>query len=129
MDFKVEIDKIDGYHPEDDIIRATDMLNNLVDDLKNGGYREGRRNNVAVDLCILCYVLDLDPLEVGGYYIKNETGAKVFSYPVDHKIKDLEDRIDTISNYLSEWDRYDIFQFMMMDWDGKADLGYIGIVR
>lgn len=128
MDFKVEIDKIDG-RTNDDITRAVDMLNNLVDDLKNGGYREGRRNNIAVDLCILCYVLDLDPLEVGGYYIKNETGAKVFSYSVNRKIEDLEDRINTISDYLSGWDYYDIFQFMMMDWDGKTDLGYIGIVR
>lgn len=117
MDFKVELEKVDTGYDFHDITRAIGMLNDLIDHVKAGAYREGSRNNIAVDLSILCYVVGLDPLEVGGCYLDW------------NKLNDLTARVEVIKDYLEFWDRYDIFQFMLMDWEEKYDLGYIGIVR
>ena len=124
-DFKVEKQKLEADRYDDDLREAAGMLNDLIDDLKNNGYRRGRRNNLAVDLSILCYVLELNPLEVGSYYI-----MKSYENPeiAKNKIADLEGRLSTIARYLADWDNYHIYNFMVMDWENRNDLGYVSYI-
>ena len=83
-------------------------LNSICDVLERGMYREGYRNNIAVDLCICCYVLGLEPTEV----------AEMAWADSDNKdLADLKERVDVIVEYLNWWNRSsEIDNYMLVSW-------------
>ena len=88
--------------------RAVKYVNSICDYLSGSGYKQGYRNNIAVDLSIVCYVLALNPCEVA---------KEAWSYRdiMDH-MDDLYERCETIGEYLEGWSNYgqDIFDKMLM---------------
>lgn len=102
IEVKAESLKIDREHAE----TVASKLNALLDEFAAGGYKQGCRNNMAVDLSILCFELDIDPMETAEYAWKHTAARQTY---------DLKDRIDVIENYLKDWDAYGIEQYMLMD--------------
>lgn len=89
----------------DDPEEAVRRMSLLLDELEAGSYKPGARNNIAVDLAILCWELDLDPVT---------DIAKLFLDEDD--IDDLEERLEVINDYLEYWDRYNIESYMLGDY-------------
>ena len=86
--------------------RYTKLLNLICDDLAADRYQEGCRNNMAVDLCILCYELGLEPMPVAELAWENVE---------DPDKDDLEDRINVIEDYCSWWHKMGAESYMLMD--------------
>lgn len=85
---------------------AINMLNHLCDAVAHGDYREGTRNNIAVDLACLCYVLGLDPYDVA------EEAWQGQSNPAR---RDLKERLDVIDRYLEDWNNYGgVLSYMLL---------------
>lgn len=84
-------DIVDGY----DVDEIVANMNGLLELLNDGyGYKEGVRNNIAVDLCCYCYVLGIDPIDI----VKDLK----LSYWQRH---DFKNRIGVIEGYLDYWHR------------------------
>lgn len=50
--------------PKDKAQQYVDVLNGIVSDCYyNGGFSEGYRNTIAVDLTVCCVMLELDPIK------------------------------------------------------------------
>ena len=97
---------------EDVVVESTPeevvrKLNCLCDELAAGAYKPGARNNIAVDLAILCYELCVDPREVAEMAWENQ--------PIQDA-DDLDDRLSTIEDYLATWDAWNIESYMLGDW-------------
>lgn len=91
-----------------EIQQFVEKLNAICEVINKGGYAPGTRNNIAVDLCCVCYVLGLDPMEVA---------VSVFPEPDDPDLDDLEERVDVIAPYLEYWNSgADIEQYMLCCW-------------
>lgn len=87
-------------------------LNVLCDALAAGAYQPGARNNIAVDLSILCYELGIEPLHVFDMVLPE----------ADHDDRlDLIDRLSVLDSYLYVWNQYGIEGYMLGDWEGCGE--------
>ena len=99
----------------DDPEEAARRMSMLLDELDAGGYKPGARNNLAVDLAILCWELDLDPADIGKQFL----GADDFD--------DLEERLEVINEYLGFWDQYGIEGYMLGDYGDNPKKEWISL--
>lgn len=84
------------------------LLNGIIDECYNsGGYTEGMRNEVAVNLTVSAYCLGLDPIEVMDQLVE----AKVIN--PDDDDEDTWNRVRTVMDYA---DRF--------SWDWMLNPGY-----
>lgn len=98
-------DSISSWQEPDEAVRR---LNMLCDALADNAYKPGARNNIAVDLAILCHELSLEPLEVA---------KMAWADATEYDFDDLEERLDVIEEYIPSWDQYHIESYMLGDWD------------
>lgn len=99
---------------EEQVEAAFRMINNILKYINIGGYAEGMRNTIAVDLSICCYVLGEDNEILAEQLV--ETGM------IDEDADDeyVSDRFEKITPYLADWDRYGNILDYMIDrprWD------------
>ena len=95
-----------GLYNEMQIRHAAEMLNAIVHDVGHGSYKPGARNNIAVDVCCLCHVLDIDPV-----WVMNQAGLS------QYQLEDFDERKAVIDEYLDMWDEEygGVFDKMFMD--------------
>ena len=107
----------DDRYTKEQFVRAAYELNTMCHHFKHGAYQPGNRNNMAVDLACLCHVVEIDPIELVGKYLK------------ENEIEDLKDRLNTINLYLDEWDLHSegVFYYMLGYWKKRKE-GDIEIV-
>lgn len=74
------------------------------------GWKEGCRNNAAVDWCIACEVFGIQPQDEIEKYINKDFTNMVAEW---HDRSDAEDRIETILGYVDGYTQ-DVYYFMMM---------------
>lgn len=76
------------------------VLNGIIDECYSGGFSEGTRNEIAVNLTVVAYCLGLDPIEV----LDNLVGAKVIN--PDDDDEDTWNRVRTVMDYADRfsWD-------------------------
>lgn len=102
----VEVEKV--AISSGDIEETVRRFNLLCDEIANGAYKKGARNNITVDLSILCYELGLDPMAVMDSLV---------DWPDVHAKRDFERRVKVIDPYLTSWDRWGIESYMLGEYD------------
>lgn len=91
------------YH-EEHIRAAKDVVNGICAFMKREGWKEGYRNNMAVDLSCACKVIDIDPMYPIRRYIDNS-----------YALRDAEQRIETIAKYADSWEQDNVLFARMTD--------------
>lgn len=83
---------------EEQVEAAFKMINNILKYIVAGGYAQGMRNTIAVDLSICCYVLGEDNEIMAEQLV--ETGM------LDEHADDeyVSDRFEKVTPYLRDWD-------------------------
>lgn len=94
----IEIDKDECLCDEDDIQNYVDVLNGIIYECVNGNFKEGYRNQVAVDLTVASYMLGLDPTNVIAWLIQ----LRVIN-PLDDD-EDTKRRVETVLDYRRRFD-------------------------
>lgn len=102
--------KVPGRYDSDDRIRAMEILNSICDELSYGEYKQGRRNDLAVDLVCCCWVLGLNAEEIAKEAMGDHWNVKVKD--------DLDRRIVKIEEYCPWWDSESdgVFSKMLNEW-------------
>lgn len=72
---------------------ANKVKDGIIKFIKENGWKEGYRNNMAVDMCCACQILDEDPNMI----FRNAIKAK-------HSYDDAFDRVVIIEPYAEQWD-------------------------
>ncbi len=104
--------------------QAVEIINNILDEMDNGHYTEGCRNDIAVDLTCACYVLGMDSI-----------GLVDDMDLLDHySFLDFKDRAKTIKRYLSGWDTFGyagVFDYMVNEycWKGTPQRKWVMLVN
>lgn len=75
---------------------STFKLDDIKKFIEEHGWREGYRNDLAVDISCYCYVLGFDVRD----YLKNE----IYDYMKPSDVDDYIERTDLINKYLDHWD-------------------------
>lgn len=91
---------------------VVEKINCIYSLLERGEYVEGCRNNVAVDLDILCYMIGIDPKDVAvkAWHPNWPKGLTTEGY------KDLLERLEVVDDYLWSWEnRGGVELFMVAD--------------
>lgn len=108
---------IDPKFTADDVDKAKRMLTTIINRIRIGGYVEGFRNDIAVDISICCYVLDVDPTDLTGEM------KRLFELFLSDDEWDLDERLNVIDDYLKDWallhnvDGHSIFDYCnLMDY-------------
>lgn len=105
-----------GPNPIDDpmaVDRAKIVLIGIADEIHDGGYKEGQRNDLSVDFSIACKCLDIDPhvmvkkLELSSYELTN----------MDYRIRVIDDYIDSWADSANIWN----FGILDYQWIKKYD--------
>lgn len=94
----IEIAKDECLCDEDDVQDYVDVLNGIVHECMLGNFREGYRNQVAVDLTVAAYMLGLDA---------NDVLNKLIEESVINPLVDDEDtcrRVETVLDYRRRFD-------------------------
>jgi hypothetical protein len=96
----IEIPRDKVLVDEDSVDEYVDMLNGIVRWCREGGWTQGYRNTVAVDLTVGCVMLGLDPMEV----LDKLVYADVIRSGEDDE--DTATRIERVLNYqaLFDWE-------------------------
>lgn len=109
---------LDNQYDHLDRDTACVMINNILDAIKRGDYRQGQRNNMAVDLTCLCHVLEIDAEETAALAF-DELGGNTYFDRID-----LAERVETIKPYTYAWDAYGpdgVFDYLTMEWEWKGE--------
>lgn len=77
---------------EDSLGRAKSVAIGVADAIKRGMYKKGYRNDMAVDFCIACQCLGVDPVNACEELELNSLQSV-----------NMQGRISTISDYLDSW--------------------------
>lgn len=104
--YKVFINKEDMEHyDEDDWCEIKDVFNGIFQFLKEQGWREGYRNNIAVDLLITANELNLIDTEIESYGVIDRMMKDLVHDGVidDNAYMDYQARRNVISSYLNSW--------------------------
>lgn len=104
---KYHITKDETICPEEDIERYIDVLNGIAYRCSIGGYKQGYRNDIAVNLTVSSYMLGLSPLQVLKSF--EEAGIILDEMDDESPLK----RVETVLGYS---DRF--------DWDYMLDPEY-----
>lgn len=94
----IEIAKDECLCDEDDVQDYVDVLNGIVHECMLSNFREGYRNQVAVDLTVAAYMLGLDA---------NDVLNKLIEESVINPLVDDEDtcrRVETVLDYHRRFD-------------------------
>lgn len=128
MDWDIVINKRNTVYDNEDIEQAFNVANGIIKAIKDGQYIEGKRNDMAVDLCCSMWMLGygFDEPESVAARLKNE------GYLDQDQKADLIDRIDKLEDYyeywLNDWDSYWIMPWEWSLWnDNSAQHGYFEI--
>lgn len=78
------------------VSKAVDQFNAIAEEISEGYYIPGYRNNFAVDLCCVCYVLNLEPEEIFIDLVEKYTDY-------GSVVEDFCGRADIIRPYLEWW--------------------------
>lgn len=109
----------------DDIDCNVDILNGIWGAVAAGMYTQGHRNNIAVDLCISCWLTGNDPKFVS-YAMENA------GYITMEDGMDLRDRIDTINEYKMKWSPtlsyYYIDESEWQSWNNNSESKYLVVI-
>lgn len=89
------------HHNETEIKNAMEVVNGINQFLEDESYREGYRNNIAVDLDIALYILGLDPSDHESLAMRDFLFDQFGFFSIDQA--DLEDRIGIVDGYLDKW--------------------------
>lgn len=111
----IKIQKSDALVDEDSIQDYIDILNSIAWFLEQDGYKEGWRNEIAVNLTVASYMLGLDPHDV----LKELMSSNL--------IKDGDDDEDTVKRIDIVLDYKDRFEWgWMIDADWWSNHGLLG---
>ena len=105
----LDFENLNEYYGREDGVLAAECLEGLIQGLKKGGYKKGNRNNIAVDLCCLCYMFDIDPIEVFNEYVHDHFNRL-----------DFKERAIVIDRYCEDWtlrSANGVFDFMFNVFD------------
>lgn len=108
--FKVNPEHLvaDSFYDKDDFSECAEMFNAIAYECQyNASWHEGMRNTIAVDLCIVSHMLDLNPMEV----YKAFKQEKLIDPDTDDE--DTEARFQRICDYLDYWHRTDYAKYML----------------
>lgn len=108
--FKVNLGHLvtDSFYGEDDFRECAEMFNEIAYECQyNAGWHEGMRNTIAVDLCIVSHMLDLNPMKVYEAF-KQE---KLIDPDTDDE--DTKARFQRICDYLGRWCSKDYASYML----------------
>lgn len=94
-----------GLYTKDDIYRAMNLANGIVNNVSKGMYKEGYRNNIAVDFACACKMLGVDPCTYGLDELK--------PWLNNDEVNDLIDRLDVIEAYLNFWMSNRIWNYVL----------------
>ena len=102
MAFSVDINA--NGHDAEDVKQAVRFINVIISYVRKGGYVEGNRNNIAVDLSCMCKYVGLDVRDV-------VRDVEQFDFI------DLSKRLTVLDSYVDIWDKYDeLFDKMLSAW-------------
>ena len=111
----VTIDKDKTIADEDSVQDYLDVLNGIVTECHEDGYRQGWRNEIIVNMVVSAYMLGLDPMQVLDLLKANEL------------IKDEDDDESPKDRVSRVWDYESSFSWdWMIDanwWSKRADAG------
>lgn len=101
----------ESIYDVEEIEQARKVLDNILYAIVNdGAYKEGNRNNIAVDMTIACEVLGVDASDVMNELVENGT---VLYYEDDGN---AVARVEKVMQYIPEWRPATIM--FALDWDG-----------
>ena len=101
---KVPLKEINQNYTEQQAKDAAKICNAIMDNLCHGGYKEGYRNNIAVDFTCVCHVLNIDAGKLFRECIYERYGVTPYAMV---KIDDFLKRKEVINEYLNDrwgWD-------------------------
>lgn len=114
MNYSKTIEWRSTIYDRETVEKAADVVNGLVKAIKEGQYRKGWRNNIAVDLCCSMWILkynEEDPelvarrLEEEGYITANES-------------ENLVARIKVVEGYYGSWfEDWEDYWLMPEEWE------------
>lgn len=110
------------YFDKSDIEQAADMFNGIMYELiYEGKYRRGARNNYAVDLGIVCYILSINHAEL----IAQLYARDVFPHASENKYE-IIDRLDVVWRYCDkQWQEY-AMDFALDAYTHTSNAGKLG---
>jgi hypothetical protein len=94
----IEIAKDECLCDEDDIQDYVDVLNGIVYECVHGNFKEGYRNQVAVDLTVAAYMLGLD-----AELVLHQLIVERVINPLDDD-EDIKRRVETVLDYRRRFD-------------------------
>lgn len=99
MDYSKTIELGKTIYDGETVEKAADVVNGLIKAIKEGQYRKGWRNDIAVDLCCSMWILGYkeDDPESVAYRLANE------SYLDPNERENLLYRIEVIQEYYDVW--------------------------
>ncbi len=107
---KIEVNAKKLSCSEEQANKATRILNGIIHFIETYGWKRGYRNDMAVNICICCHVLELDIYDVMTPVMPLEHPFK--THRAMNDASDIQKRLRTISTYIPEWDKsYDILDY------------------
>ena len=125
---KVPLKEINKRYTKLQAKDAAKICNAIMDDLCHGGYKEGCRNNIAVDFTCVCHVLGIDADKLFKECMYDRYGVTPYAMG---KYDDFHVRKEVIEEYCNDhwgWDLepHGVFDKMFTDVnDVKCDEVYI----
>lgn len=118
----IEVKKPNPNYNESEVKEALRIVNVIAQFIKNEGYQPGCRNNTAVDLACVCYILDIEPAAVAIAAGMDPDGWNMI---------DLEDRLSVINHYLSGWNNtmHGVLDKMFSDWEGMQAGEFVALAE
>lgn len=104
-----------GAYSLDEWTELKSIFNGLIEDIKDFGWTEGERNNMAVDIMITSDQLGMSLAWVNHIMGYLRDGGEINSYDLD----DFFNRQNKIKKYLSRWDG-NAFVYML-DYDNYSN--------